>query len=202
MNRLRHTWVLLCMLAVALLFGCGDSSDETPATTVSRNFESGSIGTIEKISNTEWNLAVADDNGDSSLPASWRSWWSVKLENLDQNSPTKITLKNSGWPYYYLPVYSYDQKTWFQFAEAEVTQNANTELSLRKQFGQSAVWLARFYPYTFTDLQNYLQTLQKNQYIDIQIPGYTHIVTHKSLVGYASNTIASFNEESDELGSH
>jgi hypothetical protein len=144
-----------------------------PATTVSRNFESGSIGAVERISNTEWNLSIADDNGDTSLPASWRSWWYVKMENIEQNSPTKITLKNAGWPYYYLPVYSYDQKVWLRFAENEVTQNANNELIVNKQFQNSAVWLARFYPYTFADLQNYLQSIQTNPYIDIQVPGYS-----------------------------
>jgi len=173
MNRYRRTWLVLGLLVVALFSACGDSNHEAPATTVSRNFESGSIGVVEKIANTEWQLSVANDNDDASLPASWRSWWYVRMEHLDQSAPTKVTLKNSGWPYYYLPIYSYDQKVWHRFAETEVTQNANNELIVQKQFAQNAVWLARFYPYTFSDLQNYLQSIPKNPYIDIQIPGYT-----------------------------
>ena len=151
--------------------GCGDDTFVKPATTVSASFESGSIGTVTKVNNTEWELYLADDNNNPELPASWRSWWYVKMENLVQDAPTKITLKNSGWPYYYLPVYSYDQEKWYRFTEEEVTQNLNNELIVRKQFNNNTVWIARFYPYTFTDLNDYIQSIQSSPYIDIRIPG-------------------------------
>ena len=95
------------------------------------------------------------------------------MENLIQDSPTKITIKNSGWPYYYLPVYSYDQKEWRHFAEDEVIQNGNNELIIQKQFDHKTVWIARFYPYTFTDLENYIHNIQGSPYIDVKIPGYS-----------------------------
>ena len=173
MNRSQNVWIALLLLISASFAGCGSGNHERPATTVSRSFESGSIGKVAKIADTEWELSLADDNNDPTLPSTWRSWWYVKMVNLVQEAPTKITLKNSGWPYYYLPVYSYDQKEWFRLAESEVTQNANDELVVKKQFEHNTVWLARFYPYTFTDLQNYLKTIQDNTSVDIRIAGYS-----------------------------
>lgn len=160
------------LFLISLLTGCGDSSS-APGTTVTTAFESGSIGTTVKVSATEWELTIANDNNNSSLPATWRSWWYVRMDSAATNTPTTITLKNSGWIYYYLPIYSYDQKTWHRFDESEVTLNQNNELVVRKQFAQPTVWIARFYPYTFSDLENYLQHIAGNPFLEIQIPGYS-----------------------------
>lgn len=168
----KNIWTVLFLLLINLLTGCGDSTS-APAATVTTAFESGSIGKAVKVSTTEWELTIADDNNDSSLPAAWRSWWYIRMDNAATNTPTTVTLKNSGWTYYYLPIYSYDQKSWHRFDEAEVTQNQNNELVVRKQFAQSTVWIARFYPYTFTDLENYLQRIAGNKFLEIQTPGYS-----------------------------
>lgn len=159
--------ILLCLLA-----GCGDGTT-VPATTVTAAFESGSIGKAVKVSATEWELTIADDNNNATLPATWRSWWYVRMDNAATAGVTAITLKNSGWPYYYLPVYSYDRKTWQRFSEDEVSQNASSELVIRKQFAQPTVWLARFYPYTFSDLEQYLQRIAGSRVLEIQVPGYS-----------------------------
>ena len=163
---------LALLLLICLLAGCGDGSSSAPAT-VSSSFESGSIGKAVKLSANEWDLTVADDNNNSTLPATWRSWWYVRMDNASTGTPTTITLKNSGWIYYYLPVYSYDQKTWYRFDETEVTQNQSNELVVRKQFAQPTVWVARFYPYTFSDLEAYLQQIRGNRFLEIQVPGYS-----------------------------
>jgi hypothetical protein len=140
---------------------------------VTASFLSGSIGKTDRISDTKWDLYIADDNNNPALPASWRSWWYVRMDNLVTNATTSITLKNSGWPYYYIPVYSHDRKNWFRFDESEVTQNSSNELVVSKKYGQTTVWIAMFYPYTFTDLQNYVNSLKGNPYVDISIPGYS-----------------------------
>lgn len=162
----------LLVLLSSLLTGCGDST-LSPMTTVTAAFESGSIGKAVQVNSTEWELTIADDNNNAALPASWRSWWYVRLDNAATTGATAITLKNSGWPYYYLPLYSYDQRTWYRFSEAEVTLNQDSELVMRKQFARPTVWLARFYPYTFTDLENYLQSIAGNRFLEIQVPGYS-----------------------------
>jgi hypothetical protein len=171
--RQMKVWLIVLLFPACLLGGCGDSSSGKPATTVTASFESGSIGKTDRKSDTQWDLYIADDNNNPALPASWRSWWYVRMDNLVTDAPTSITLKNSGWPYYYIPVYSYDHKNWIRFDESEVTQNSSSELVVSKKYGQTTVWIAMFYPYTFTDLKNYVNSLKGNPYVDISIPGHS-----------------------------
>ncbi len=138
---------------------------------LSSDFESGSIGKVNHISDVEWELYLANDNENSSLPKSWRNWFYVKMDNLNSDTLTAITLKNRGWPYYYLPVYSYDNENWVQFDESEVSQNSNNKLVISKAFSDKTVWIARFYPYTFSDLETYIETIDGKANIDIEIAG-------------------------------
>ncbi|MRR59114.1 MAG: hypothetical protein EG824_13010 [Deltaproteobacteria bacterium] len=163
-------WIAVLTLLAVFFAGCGDTANRLPAT-VSASFESGSIGKVARVSDMEWELTIADDNHDAALPASWRSWWYVRMDNPLPGVPTQITVKNSGWPYYYLPVYSYDRVTWRHFSEDEVTQNPDNEIVVRKRFALGTVWIARFYPYTFTDLERFIATLKDSPYVDIRIPG-------------------------------
>lgn len=165
-------WIAVLTLLAGFFAGCGDTSNRLPAT-VSASFESGSIGKATRVSDQEWELFIADDNNDAALPGSWRSWWYVRMDNLLPGIPARITVKNSGWPYYYLPVYSYDRVTWQHFTEDEVTQNTDNEIIVQKRFACGTVWIARFYPYTFTDLERYVATLKDSPYVDIRIPGYS-----------------------------
>ncbi len=70
---------------------------ETPLVTrVFRDFESGGIGEAIKLSNTGWELYLADDNGTPDLPDRWRNRWCVRMENVNTDSVTKLVLKNRG----------------------------------------------------------------------------------------------------------
>jgi hypothetical protein len=95
------------------------------------------------------------------------------MDNIDVETFTEITLKNRGWPFYYLPVYSYDQQQWNHFMEEEVSRNQDDELIMKKRFDQETVWIARFYPYTFTDLENFIGNIKANPNISIQTPGFS-----------------------------
>lgn len=172
MKQLSNRWLLVVILLTGLLSACENNIDQH-VTTVTDTFESGSIGQVEQISDNEWELSIADDNDNADLPDEWRCWWYVKMENINTETTTKITVNNSGWPYYYVPVYSYNQTEWIHFTEEEVTQDADSDIIIQKQFEQPTVWIARFYPYTYSDLESYINTLKSNPYIDIQTPGYT-----------------------------
>ncbi|HNW51857.1 MAG TPA: M14-type cytosolic carboxypeptidase [Prolixibacteraceae bacterium] len=167
------------ILSLAILAGCQKDIIENTSTTITGSFESGSIGTTEQTGKNEWEISLSDDNNNSELPASWRSWWYIKMENVSTSVSTQITIKNEGWPYYYIPVYSYDQETWFRFSEEEVTQQETQtpdeigELTIKKKFEQKEVWIARFYPYTFSDLEKYLTKLKGNSLVDISVPGHS-----------------------------
>lgn len=165
--------IFIVVLLSVFLSGCDQDVLEGTNKSVSDTFESGNIGEVVKVSFNKWSLTIADDNNNPELPDAWRCWWYVKMKDLDIENQTEITIKNSGWPYYYLPVYSYDQKEWFHFYEDEVTQNENDEIVITKYFDYETVWIARFYPYTLTDLENYIETLKRSSKVDVQVPGYT-----------------------------
>jgi len=169
------TWKfqLLVLLALAIIFfeSCKKDDSPKPPSSVTDSFEAGSIGEFVKISETQWELFLANDNDNPDLPDNWRNWFYVKMENMEVDSPTEIVLKNRGWPFYYLPVYSYNQTDWYRFTEDEVSQNEDLELIIKKQFENREVWIARFYPYTFTDLENYLSSIKHEPYVDIIVAG-------------------------------
>ncbi len=173
MIKKKYLWILLFSTLTVFMTNCKKDEEEKPPSTVSEDFECGSIGEITKLSDTEWELFLANDNDNPDLPEKWRNWWYVKMNDINQETPTEITIKNRGWPYYYLPVYSYNQIDWVRFTEDEVSQNDNNELIMKKQFTKETVWIARFYPYTFSDLENYISTLDGNPNINIQTPGFS-----------------------------
>lgn len=150
-----------------------DIPENVLPTTLSDSIESGNIGEYIKVNDTVWELYIGNDNNNTALPSSWRSWWHVKMENVVTTATTELTIRNSGWPYFYIPVYSYNQKEWFRFDQNEVIQKTNGDIIVQKQFTHKSVRIAMFYPYTFTDLENYIQKIQGNQYLNIVIPGYS-----------------------------
>jgi len=158
-------------LAIFSFESCKKDDPPKPPSSVTDNFESGSIGEFVKISESQWELFLANDNDNPDLPDKWRNWFFVKMENLSVDLSTEITLKNRGWPYYYLPVYSYNQLDWLRFTEDEVSQNEEGELIIKKQFDNREVWIARFYPYTLTNLENYLSTIEHEPYVDVSVAG-------------------------------
>lgn len=172
---IKHFHLLLTISISFILLSCDKEKEiiKPQPASVTDLFESGSIGEFQIISDTEWELQIADDNDNANVPDSWRSWWYVRMENLKTNLTTKVTIKNSGWKYYYLPVYSYDQKEWKRFSENEITQNSNNEIVITKQFEKASVWMAMFYPYTLTDLNNYLSVIQGNPHVNIIVAGFS-----------------------------
>ena len=168
--RKHYRWFILFVLLI--ISGChGNGSGVT--VDVSADFESGSIGEVVIISDRELELALADDNDNPELPKRWRNWWYVRIENLSVELPVRIRLKNRGWPYYYLPVYSYDQQTWYRFTEDEVWQDTEDDLIMEKQFDAPMAWIARFYPYTFKNLEDYIQSVEDIPYMEVVTAGTT-----------------------------
>ncbi len=174
--RTKYVWLLLVIISLGFFSNCKKDEAENPpikSAIVIDDFESGSIGDVIKVSNIEWELSLADDNNNPDLPDSWRNWWYVKMENITTDSVIQITLNNRGWPYYYIPVYSYDQEEWLRFSEDEVGQGEENELVINKRFLNTNVWIARFYPYTFTMLETYINSLDNGSNIIIETPGYS-----------------------------
>ncbi len=162
---------LIIVSFAAQFFACSIGSSEPKEVQFFSQFESGNIGLVEQIAGHEWNLALRDDNNDESLPGRWRNWWYLRIDNVPTDAPIILNLTNRGWPYYYVPVYSYDNKTWFHFQEHEVTQPEENVLRMEKQFHSGTVWLARFYPYTFSQLTAYLIQVAGSPFVQQEVIG-------------------------------
>jgi hypothetical protein len=156
--------------------GSGDTRQDGEQTTVSDDFESGNDGTVHKLDDSRWQLSLQDDNGNADLPDTWRTWWYARFDHVQSGEPFTLTIDNNVWPYYYVPVYSYDQMTWLRFADSEVTQGAaDSSITVTTRFAQPTVWIARFVPYTFTDLNTYLDTLRDSPFVSRQVVGTTQL---------------------------
>lgn len=135
-------------------------------------FEGGNIGGVRRVGPQAFELSLRSDNDDA-LPRYWRQWWYLKLDDVPTNAPVKLTLKGAGQWHYYLPFYSYDNQTWHQFDERDVTQPTRLTLEMRRKFSQKTVWLARYVPYTATTLQTYLKRIRRHRDVTIGSLGRT-----------------------------
>ena len=139
------------------------------------NFESGSIGKVSNDGAYKLKIALKNDNNDENLDPHWRDWWYIKLANVPINKLVTITLENRVHSNYSLPVYSYDQKIWHRMREEEVTllskkENGNQThpIVMEKQFARPTVWLARFYPYTYSRLIHFKRQYQNNPHLQVE----------------------------------
>lgn len=131
---------------------------------LARELESGNIGKIERRSKYTYDLHLRSDN-DEDLPHYWRQWWYTKLEKLPMDKPVSFTLRGRGHWNYYIPVYSYDNLRWHHFDQKNVTQPGRNTLRFKKKFKQSEVYMARYYPYTYTKFKDYLKRHETSPYL-------------------------------------
>ena len=136
------------------------------ATTNRANFEGGNIGPIVRRGTAAVDLYLRSDNDDD-LPREYRQWFYVKLTGLPRAGKTTVVLRRLGFDSYYLPYYSYDHRSWRPFAESEVQKTGPDTLTIEHAFDRDEVWLARYVPYTYTDLRRFLATLAGNGQVAI-----------------------------------
>jgi len=164
---------------LGVFIACNDSDSESDAVLISDNFESGSIGQVRQSGPVSWDLYLKDDNDNNDLSDRYRNWWYVRLDNLDPGQEVVFTLRNRGWRYYYVPVYSYDQVTWHRFDEFEVENSGDCDQGLEgctlkittHRFTERRVYIARFYPYTTRDLDRYLDKIRQSPYVTLSSLG-------------------------------
>ncbi len=170
-----YLMMLIGLSSLLILVTCSSDSSDMGGMSISSNFESGSIGWVEERGWQNWDIYLRDDNDNNELRDSYRNWWYIRLDNVYPDQPVTLTLKNRGWSYYYIPVYSYDQITWHRFYESEVTISGECEDGLEEctleistdRFTQSQIYVARFYPYTTQDLEEYLSGIESSPYVTI-----------------------------------
>ena len=164
---------LFAILSAAILTACNNSSGSNEIS-ISTDFESGSIGEVQRLTVNSFELRLRDDNYNSNLPDSWRNWWYVRLDSVPVDHVLKLIVSNRGWSNYYLPVYSYDRKTWHRLSSEEVklSESCNNsikdcKLIIEASFEKKTVYLARYYPYPFGRLQDFLGTIENSPFVTI-----------------------------------
>ncbi|MDY7579248.1 M14-type cytosolic carboxypeptidase [Herbaspirillum sp. RTI4] len=178
-------WLGYLQALVLLLSLCACAVLPPEAETVARTefstaFESGSIGQIDPLdrSGMNWRLHLRDDNDDPTLPDSFRNWWYVGINGLATGRPLTLQIEGFGAYYPALAVYSYDQKNWHHFSDDEAVWQPCEEYSpgqcrllIRKTFASEHVWIARFYPYTTSDLNTFLESQAASPYMQVETLG-------------------------------
>jgi hypothetical protein len=148
-------------------------SDAHHAGLRSRNhsrFEAGNISSVRRVGRNKIVMSLRSDNDDA-LPKFWRQWWYAALDGISRKNVTDVTLKGAGQWNKYIPVYSYDNETWQHFSPSEVSRPDKLTLRIRKKFASDKVWLARFHPYTYSDLLAYQEKLKQSRYVEISSLG-------------------------------
>ncbi|MFS4430876.1 M14-type cytosolic carboxypeptidase [Chryseobacterium sp. S90] len=136
----------------------------------STDFESGSIGKVTRISQDVWSLDLKNDNSNSSLPDSYRTWWNVKIEYIP-SSGAKLRFTKLGFPYYFVPVFSTNGKDWKHFPESAVKQIDPATIEVSLSGDQSSLWIARTFPYTTKDYKEYRDSIAVNPNVKISSLG-------------------------------
>lgn len=206
---------LLLGIVILALSACGGGSSDgsapssmAPPIRFSTDFASGSIGTITPLNGAqgrEWDLALRNDNQDASLPDNFRTWWYVRADNLPVNQAMHLEFSNLGWANYFVPIYSYDGKTWQYFNDQDVSLasgcTASTlklcKLVVKARFSAPTVWIARTHPYTQADLESFLQSIATRPQIRIETLGLSPqlnlpiklITLHDSATATAKKTV-------------
>jgi len=90
-------WKFQLLILVALIIfsfeSCEKDSPPKPHSSVTDDFESGSIGEFVKIREAQWERFLANN---TDLSDKWFNWFYVKMGNMEVDPPTEIVLKESG----------------------------------------------------------------------------------------------------------
>lgn len=149
----------------------------------SGDFESGNLPDAKQLDfrGHAWELALRDDNDDANLPNAFCTWWYLRADNVPVGQKVRLEFSRLGFPYYFVPLYSYDQKNWQHFDERDVTLEPGCDVTkpqtcrliVNTSFTKPIVWIARTFPYTTEDLANYLTSISSNPYVTIDTLGHS-----------------------------
>jgi hypothetical protein len=175
----RYAFPLLLCVALASCGGSGLVTGDTIR--FSADFESGSLPLARQLDQRglAWELALRNDNGNAELPNSFRTWWYLRADDVPTRQSVHLEFTRLGFPYYFVPVYSYDQKDWRYFDEKEATLTPGCDVAVpdscrlvvNKQFSQPTVWIARTFPYTTQDLSSFLSSVSGSRYLQADTLG-------------------------------
>ncbi len=136
---------------------------------VSAGFEGGSVGTVERVSDTHVRCPVVGQ-ADQDHRNRQASWYYFRLDNLPKK-PVTVDLVNIAGEYNYhspafavnkhtRPVYSYDGTNWTHFRDDQVSwEDGDPRLTLQFTPEHERMWIAHVPPYTNRDLAKLFEAI-------------------------------------------
>jgi len=70
------------------------------------------------------------------------------------------------------PVYSYNEKDWYQIEDRSYDESTCT-FTFTQRFSQDSVTVAVGYPYTFSELENFITSIKVLSYVEHDVLGYS-----------------------------
>jgi Zinc carboxypeptidase/Cytosolic carboxypeptidase N-terminal domain len=162
---------------VAMLGGCAAASHQV---TFDTNFEGGSLGRVERLSDTEFRCHVEgqeDERGRNRQA----SWYYFRLDHLDDTRAIKLTLTDLVGEYNdrpgavpagpdILPVYSENGRTW-RHVDRGQWDDGKKEMIITLHPRGRTLWIAHVPPYTPADLDRLLADVRRHPHALVEVIG-------------------------------
>jgi hypothetical protein len=172
----------------SMLSGCATESRQI---TFDTNFEGGSLGRVERLSQTEFRCHVEGQHDERGRNRQ-ASWYYFRLDHLDAR-PITLTLTDLVGEYNdrpgvvpagpdILPVYSEDRRTWRHVDQGQ-WDDTKKEMTITLHPRGPTLWIAHVPPYTPADLDRLLADLRRHPHAVVEVIGQTvqgralHLVT-------------------------
>lgn len=174
---------LICIDSACSQLSTNKSAENPHEISIHTDFEGGSLGAIEKLSNTHWRCGLAGES-DWQNRNRQASWYYFRVDGA-KGQQIKVELTDLLGEYNYRsgthavtaetrPVISYDQKSWRHLTDNEVTWIEETvELHLHFQPEGESIWIAHQPPYTNKNLELLLEQLDSHAHVVKQAIGKT-----------------------------
>lgn len=140
-------------ILLVLLF----SSSLIAQVTFDADFESGNLATVSTTDSTYYKITTTTDIGGR--------WFYFRISGVNKKL-LQIEITNSDVN---RPMYSYDNKDFKRFTQAEAPRKNYFE----KTFEQDTVYVAYYTPYTYSYLQGRINDWQKSNYVKVDTLGVT-----------------------------
>jgi len=162
-------------VTVALVLGTAGPASATPLIRIvpgeSMNIDT--TGVVVTASSTAWRVTapMRPDNGNASLPTSFRRWWHFEVAGLDATtgSTLAMSITRSGYSDLITPVWSLDGGLTYQRVPGAVpTYSAATltqSFTVTTPPGVTSIRLAKYYPYTLGMADRFRASLAGNPFV-------------------------------------
>ncbi|MFM7243492.1 MAG: M14 family zinc carboxypeptidase, partial [Planctomycetaceae bacterium] len=167
----------VCRGAAAIALACAAAGPASTAPLIrivpgdSMNIDT--TGVVVTASSAAWRVTapMRADNGNTSLPTSFRRWWHFQVDGLDaaSGSTLAMSITKSGYSDLITPVWSLDGGLTYQRVPGAVPAYSSATLSqsftVTTPPGVTSIRLAKYFPYTLGMFDRFRASLAGNPFV-------------------------------------